>query len=441
MLALLPRSATGQKLTVYTSLIHGSRRPGEADGPQERHLVIVDNGRLAMRQSPLAEALYCIRCGACLNACPVFREIGGHTYGGVHGESSAYPGPIGSVVAPGLFGQETFGQLARASSLCGACMEVCPVGIDLPKLLLRVRAGEVGRAYEEGAERVEKRAKPNAPGWMRLALSGFSWIARSPVRFRLAQRAAGLFSRLYARRAEWMHMPAFTGWGYSKDFPRPALNTFREKWASGQVSSGKVDSGQWGSGQVESQHDSEEYIGNQSGSKQWAVRWVERFEEELKAVGGKLVRCRAEDVAGRVVEVLQERGINAVQAWEDSYLPEGLLEELRIANIEVVHAPEPSVRAGLTGASAAIAETGSLLLCGDAERPLTASLLTEVHMAVIHEEDILDNLMQVMNLREVREAPAAVIITGPSRTADIEMALTIGVHGPGEVIVFCVAIS
>jgi L-lactate dehydrogenase complex protein LldF len=438
MLYLLPRSATGQKLSVYTSLING---PDGADGPGERYLILLDNGRMAMRRSPLAEALYCIRCGACLNACPVFREIGGHAYVGAHGEGSAYTGPIGSVVAPGLFGQETFGHLARASSLCGACKEVCPVGIDLPKLLLRVRAGEVpggeGGSTKESREKpVEERAKPNAPGWLRLALSAFSWMARSPARFRLAQRAAGFFSRVYAPRSEWMRLPAITGWGYSKDFPRPALSTFRERW--GKLGSGQVGSGQWESGQPEG----DQYGSDQSfGSDQLAIGRVERFGEELAEVGGRFVRCSAAELAERILEILRERGISSVQAWEDSYLPEGLLDKLRIANIEVVQTPDPSVRAGLTGASAAIAETGSLLLCGDMERPLTASLLPEVHMAVIREEDILDNLPEGLNLREVRETQAAVIITGPSRTADIEMTLTIGVHGPGEMIVFCVPIS
>jgi L-lactate dehydrogenase complex protein LldF len=132
MLALLPRSATGQKITVYANLLHGPRRSDEPDGPRERHLVVVDNGRSALRQSPLAEILYCIRCGACLNGCPVFREIGGHAYVGADGQGSAYPGPMGSVLSPALFGRAEFGHLARASSLCGACKENCPVDIDLP---------------------------------------------------------------------------------------------------------------------------------------------------------------------------------------------------------------------------------------------------------------------------------------------------------------------
>ena len=128
MLSLLPRSATGQKLSVYTQIIH---RPLEG---QQRHLVLLDNGRTRLRDSDLRESLYCIRCGACLNACPVFREIGGHGYG------SVYPGPIGSVISAGLFGLE-YAPLAQASTLCGACREACPVDINLPRLLTRVRAG------------------------------------------------------------------------------------------------------------------------------------------------------------------------------------------------------------------------------------------------------------------------------------------------------------
>ena len=141
MLSLLPRSATGQKLSVYTSLINRPRKPWDPDGPQERHVILVDNGRRAVQASDLREILYCIRCGSCLNACPVFREIGGHAYVSVDGKGSPYPGPMGSVVSPALFGQLEYGHLARASSLCGACREACPVDIDLPKLLLRIRAG------------------------------------------------------------------------------------------------------------------------------------------------------------------------------------------------------------------------------------------------------------------------------------------------------------
>ncbi|MDJ0757060.1 MAG: LutB/LldF family L-lactate oxidation iron-sulfur protein, partial [Ardenticatenaceae bacterium] len=121
MLQILARSATGQKLSVYATMITGPRRPGDDDGPEEFHVVIVDNGRSQTLGSELAEILYCIRCGACLNTCPVYQSIGGHAYG------SVYPGPIGSVLTPALDGVGPWGELAHASTLCGACKEVCPV--------------------------------------------------------------------------------------------------------------------------------------------------------------------------------------------------------------------------------------------------------------------------------------------------------------------------
>ena len=233
MLALLPRSATGQKLTVYTNLINGPRRPGDLDGPLERHLVLVDNGRSAMRRSPLMEALYCIRCGACLNACPVFREIGGHAYVGATGRGTPYPGPIGSVISPGLFGEPEFGVLARATSLCGACQEACPVNIDLPKLLLRVRAGLVQPAP------VAVRRSSHIPWYESWGLRLFTWMATSPGRYHFAQRMLGFIGRSLAPRSSWMRLPAASGWGLSRDFPKPPARPLRD-W---MVQEGKVTQG------------------------------------------------------------------------------------------------------------------------------------------------------------------------------------------------------
>src|SRR5215203_2809134 len=134
-LKLLPRSGTGQRLTAYQSLITGTkRRPGD-EGPEELHIVLMDNGRSRMLAHPVTrQSLACIRCGACLNACPVYQAVGGHAYG------SVYPGPIGAVITPQLVGIGKTKQLPYASSLCGACREVCPVKIDIPELLLHLRA-------------------------------------------------------------------------------------------------------------------------------------------------------------------------------------------------------------------------------------------------------------------------------------------------------------
>jgi len=140
MLALLARSATGQDLTVYTNILSGPRQPGEVDGPEEMHVIVLDNGRREVLGSEFQEALACIRCGACLNACPVYRNIGGHAYG------SVYAGPIGAVLTPLLHQDDPAArELAEASSLCGACHDVCPVRIPLHDMLQQLRARDVPR--------------------------------------------------------------------------------------------------------------------------------------------------------------------------------------------------------------------------------------------------------------------------------------------------------
>ena len=431
MLYLLPRSATGQKLSVYTSLIHSPADVDSPSGPRQRYLMLVDNGRNKLRHSPLVEALYCIRCGACLNACPIFRHMGGHAYVNPHGESSPYSGPIGSVISAGLFGQD-FGNLARASSLCGACEEVCPVGIELPKLLLRVRAGEV--APPTLSQATEKPGKPdkivsssNAPGWLAFSLRIYTWFAISPRRFALAQRLASLFSHIVSPASTWMRLPAITGWGYSKDFPRPAMKPFRARWGEGDFSDSQPSMTEQSSMPATSDDQPPQ-----------SLSLLARFSDEVRSVGGKIINCEAEELSRTVLDELRARDIGSILAWEDGYLPPGLLDDLRAAGISISHDPDPNMRGGLTGASAAIAETGSLLVCEGTGRTLTASLLPEVHITVIYAYDIHESLTQVLTLREVREAPSAVIITGPSRTADIEMTLTIGVHGPKELVVICV---
>jgi len=405
MLYLLPRSATGQKLTVYTNLIHSPRRPQDADGPQERHIILIDNGRSALRASPLAEALYCIRCGACLNACPVFREIGGHAYTDRQGVSSTYPGPIGAVISPALFGFEGYGRLARASSLCGACQEACPVDIDLPKLLL--------------------------------------WAAADPSRFGLAQRLAGIASRLMPGDSGWLRLPTATGWGYRKDLPRPALTPFRirikqlNKTASGQAGR-EVDfatslpgpndkTTPWPSPETKPPSEPQKTL-------------VARFQEELEALEGHFIPCREDELAGKLLELLKARDITTLQSWDTSQLPPRLAEALTSQGIQLVTEPNPEIRAGLTGACAAIAETGTLLLPSGNGQPLTASLLPEIHLAILHARHIHADLPQALKHPLLRAAATTVLISGPSRTADIEMTLTLGVHGPKEVFVFCLGV-
>lgn len=421
LLYLLPRSATGQKITVYASLIHAPRRSGEIDGPQERHLILVDNGRRALQGGPYNEALYCIRCGACLNACPVFREIGGHAYVGKSGQNTPYPGPIGCVISPALFGQAEFGHLARASSLCGACKDACPVDIDLPALLLRVRAG-VEQPPSLGATHV--------PAGMSLGLRLFSWMAASPALFAAAQRLAGIFGGLAAPRSGWLRLPGFTGWGQQRDFPRPAGRPFHQQFQT-QNHAAPTDAAQ----PTASLGKATAAVKTAPAAPQPSP--VELFCAELEALGGHSQRCPVNQAAVRILELLHSRDIHAIQSWEDAELPAGLLAELRALGIQVTHQPDPTLQAGLTGALAAVAETGSLLLAAGPGRPQSASLLPEVHIALLYESAIVADLRTVLNLPQVRQASAAVLISGPSRTADIEMTLTIGVHGPRELHVLC----
>lgn len=427
MLALLPRYATGQKISVYTSLMNRPRSPLDADGPGERHIILIDNGRRAVQRSPLSDILMCIRCGSCLNACPVFRELGGHPYSGRHGTPVPYPGPVGSVVSPALFGQAEFGQLARASSLCGACKEACPVDIDLPKLLLRVRAG--------GLEISPERARTNIPAALQAALKGFAWLATRPSMFHAAEALAGIASRIVPPFSGWLRPPAITGWGVSKDFPSPAVRPFRQRWVNLRKVGDLISPAAIPINQPELDT---ALRPSQPSHSTVSFDPVERFIQELSALGGTTEQVSASGLLGAVPQVLLERGATSILAWDWEYLPPGLQEALSAAGIKVLAGADPSAQAGLTGALCAVAETGTLLLPGGPGRPQAASLLPELHIAVLYREAVYATLGEALRMPEIRQAPTIVLASGPSRTADIEMTLTIGVHGPGHVHVFLV---
>lgn len=466
LLYLLPRTATGQKLTVYTSHLRLPRQVNEEDGAAERHLVLVDNGRRAVRRSPLRQSLYCIRCGACLNVCPVFRELGGHAYVGSDGEIAPYPGPIGSVISPGLLGTPEFGHLARASTLCGACKEVCPVDIDLPRLLLRVRAGEVPPSPPVKHQPAAPLPTPNTPSVLALGLRGFAWIASSPTRFALAQRGSAWLARLAAPflrgkpqpHGAWLDLPAWSGWGASREFPLPALRPFRDRFKQlshstpGPAPAQDVQAIQNHKSKI-SEQELESGSGDTPATEPWHDRAAPRavfhtpleksdlisiFQSELETAGGHFVACQPQDLSSRLVAWLTGRDIHAIAAWEAQHLPVGLLDGLAAAGITASSIPDPGLRLGLTGCAAAIAESGTLVITSGPGKPMSASLLPEIHIAILHARNILQHLPQALALDDVRQASSAALITGPSRTADIEMSLTIGVHGPGELWVFCV---
>ncbi|MCK4724451.1 MAG: LUD domain-containing protein, partial [Anaerolineales bacterium] len=161
------------------------------------------------------------------------------------------------------------------------------------------------------------------------------------------------------------------------------------------------------------------------------------FKLELEALGGEFISCSESDLSQKVLNCLHQAGVTTIQSWGADQFLETLLPELEKAGINITHEPDPEIKAGLTAARAAVAETGSLIISTGPGRPLTASLLPDVHLAILKEEDILPDLTHALSLEEIREASSTVIISGPSRTADIEMTLTIGVHGPGQLYVFC----
>ena len=208
-LTLLPRSATGQRMSSYVSFLTGPRRAGEADGPQELHLVLLDNGRTAIHaDSSMRESLACIRCGACLNVCPVFERTAGHAYG------SEYSGPIGAVLTPLFEGLDVAGDLPFASSLCGACGEVCPVKIELPRLLLELRSRVVRQRGAPVAER----------------LFVWGWVNAMKSARRLA--IAGKVARVVQRFMSAVHLPLpypFSRWSASRELPTPPAKAFRER--------------------------------------------------------------------------------------------------------------------------------------------------------------------------------------------------------------------
>jgi L-lactate dehydrogenase complex protein LldF len=222
-LKLLARAATGQTLSVYTTLITGPRRSGDRDGPEEFHLVLLDNGRSRVLASDFRESLQCIRCGACLNACPVYRRIGGHAYGGV------YSGPIGSILTPLYDSVRENPHLPHASSLCGACLAACPVKINIPEMLIGLR--ELQHEQAPDGPRGRAPAIRHTISWERLAYRLSREMLQRPWLYRLALPAARWFTWPLARNGWLRQLPGpGGGWTQTRDFPAPAPRSFRERW-------------------------------------------------------------------------------------------------------------------------------------------------------------------------------------------------------------------
>ncbi len=217
ILRLLARSATGQEYSAYTTFSTGPKRPGDLDGPDEFHVVLLDNGRSALLGTPAQEALRCIRCGACMNHCPIYASVGGHAYGWV------VPGPIGAALDPGLIGLEEAGHLPNASTFCGRCEYVCPMRIPLPSIM---------RHWRE-----QQHERQLSPATIRFGLGIWAWFARRPALYRLGARlAASTLAMFGGKSGRLRRVPLAGGWTDVRDLPAPEGATFQQLWARRQKS-------------------------------------------------------------------------------------------------------------------------------------------------------------------------------------------------------------
>ncbi len=451
-LQLLPRSSTGERLNPYTSVWSGVA----ADGPREFHLVLLDNGRVRTLEDEVGrQALRCIRCSACLNVCPVYARTGGHAYG------SVYPGPIGAILTPQLQGIEEAPTLPYASSLCGACAEVCPVKIEIPRLLTHLRAREVASRRRLDPERLT----------MRALFHTFS----SRDRYERAQKLARAAARPFGKRTlSWAPGP-LSGWTTSRDLPTPAAETFREWWrrtrgtptrasavgtsvpltGNSPVKSTLVES-------VPGEGAREDILRRiraaVAGARAADVprnyrtedarardEIVDLFAERVAEYRATVHRVRAGEVGEAVARIAEEEGARTLA------IPADLPAEWRPGAPELHEDGEGTALSvqqldeldgALTGCAVAIAEVGAFVLdagAGQGRRAL--SLVPDLHVCVVREDQVVGLVPEAVARLEdaVRAGRPLTFVAGPSATSDIELDRVEGVHGPRRLHVVLVA--
>ena len=447
-LSLLARSATGQPLSVYTTFISGPAHQEDAGGPGELHIVLLDNGRKDLLGSKYEEALQCIRCGACLNVCPVYREAGGHAYG------SPYSGPIGAVVSPLLFGLEKYEGLPQASTLCGACLDVCPARIDLPRMLLELRADEVERRIMPWHERLAENIAATAFGHEKL--------------LRLTTATLRILQRPFVRNNQ-LKIPDRLNPTPGRQLPSLAPKPFRDLWKELGGSSHLADNA-GSSNRVSINHKTidsklgdapssfppspsrvplgQDEYSSQSPFPPSPSLWLSRrqytdlaaqFEEALTSAGGEVVVANnLEDALARVGNVLDQieahTGIvNRQPPFETLDMP-AQWPAIAWRTVEIESGDFRSFSAGadvgLSVAEAALAETGTVVVNSGPGLSRLTALLPPVHLVLVPTSCITTDIFTWVADRRGPLPAAITLISGPSKTADIEQTLTTGVHGP-----------
>jgi L-lactate dehydrogenase complex protein LldF len=438
-LQLLPRSSTGERMNPYTSFWTGVRTD---DGPREFHLVLLDNGRTDVLADEVGrQALRCIRCSACLNVCPVYSRTGGHAY------ESVYPGPIGAILTPQLHGMKEGRTLPFASSLCGACYEVCPVEIEIPRVLIHLR----GRVVD------------SSPSWKpeKAAMKGLYRAFRSRRAFEAAQKAARLGRPLVR----------LSGWSNTRDLPPQPEESFRNWWRRERGEPSRDRPEVKGAMQPQSQSGEPRKRPRQNGDARTTIlgrirsaladgqqqpeiprdyrRHSGRSREQTTALFAERVsdyratatRAALGEVAAVVAELCRKRGATRLVT------PDGLRPEWRPKSLELLpdHNLGPhdldAIDGVLTGCALAIAETGTIVLDGGAGQGRRAlTLVPDYHVCVVVEEQIVDLVPEAVErlVPTVRAGRPLTFVAGPSATSDIELERIEGVHGPRELDVLIV---
>ena len=448
-LQLLPRSSTGERMNPYTSFWTGVR-PG--DGPREFHLVLLDNGRTGVLADEVGrQTLRCIRCSACLNVCPVYSRTGGHAY------ESVYPGPIGAILTPQLHGLEQGRSLPYASSLCGACYEVCPVEIDIPKVLVHLREKVVDTEPEWKPEKVAMRAMYRA----------FS----SRRAYETAQKAARLGSRPLSRHGRIDRLPwPLSGWTSTRDLTQPPKETFREWWRRERGDAGaepvgreaaRSNGGRSASRPDPQDHDARAVVLDRIRSAladrpppvevpRGYRRRSERSREEIVALFAERVgeyrasvhRAAGAELPGLLAELCRDRGVRRLG------VPVDLPEEWRPDGVDLVPdgglAPHEldALDGALTACALAIAETGTIVLdAGAAQGRRALTLVPDYHLCVVAEDAVVDLVPEAVERLQaaVEDGRPLTLVSGPSATSDIELNRVEGVHGPRTLHVVIVA--